>query len=218
MLFHFLGQQVFCEYCIENIKEHLTKYQEKWAGSSQYFLKNSSFLSLFTPTGRHLGQANWGPPCIWVRVSVGGFPLWSPVWGTLWSSSQAPALIASPPGPQHHPAGSPELDRREKVIVITVSLWCFGPCCQYFTYTKTKQQNVVFVCLCSCYLQQSGGDWSEHMYPRLQAPPHLPHWWEQAGPAVHRAALRKKCKMNASTVWSDKISVESTYNKAVCFI
>lgn len=193
MLFHFLGEQVFREYCIENTEGHVTKYQVIM-GSKQSIqpLSKNTVISLFIPTGQHLDQANWAPPCIWVRVSVGGFPLWSPVWGTSWSSSQAPALIASPPGPQHHPAVSPELGRREKVMVITVSLWSFQPCCQYFTYTKTKQQNVVFVCLCSCYLQQSGGDWSEHMCPRLQAPPHLPHWWEQAAPAVHRATPRKK--------------------------
>lgn len=36
-------------------------------------------------TGQHRDQANWAPPHIWVMENVGGFPLWSPAWGSAWS-------------------------------------------------------------------------------------------------------------------------------------
>lgn len=220
MLFHFLGQQVFCEYCIENIKEHLTKYQVKMGWKQSILSKKQFLFKPFhtyrtAPRPGQLGSSMYMSEgeCRWVSSLKSCLRhIVELITGTSSDSFSTRASTSSCWVPRTGQEGEGHRHHR------TVSLWCFGPCCQYFTYTKTKQQNVVFVCLCSCYLQQSGGDWSEHMYPRLQAPPHLPHWWEQAGPAVHRAALRKKCKMNASTVWSDKISVESTYNKAVCFI
>lgn len=37
------------------------------------------------------------------------------------------------------------------------------------------------------------------MYPRLQAPPHLPHRWEQTGPAVHRAEPGRNLKGTRKT-------------------
>lgn len=87
----------------------------------------------------------------------------------------------------------------KKFIFMTISWWCFNPCWQHWTYIKNISSRMSCLCVCSCYLQLSGGDWSEHMYPRLQAPPHLPHRWEQTGPAVHQAERGRNLKGTRKT-------------------